>query len=79
MTIAVDWDVNQQNIQIKTGFTVLNSLPASGDFCHLLKFFVREAWRSGVRKTYSRNWETICSLNIKPGLNTRVSLDPDQT
>ena len=34
----------------------------------------REAWRSGVRRTeptaaYPRNWETICSLNIKPGLS----------
>ena len=35
----------------------------------------REAWRSGVRRTsqlhaaYPRNWETICSVDIKPGLS----------
>ena len=34
----------------------------------------REAWRSGVRRTsqiaaYPRKWETICRLNIKPGLS----------
>ena len=33
----------------------------------------REAWRSGCEKdkptaAYPRNWKTICSLNIKPGL-----------
>ena len=34
----------------------------------------REAWISGVRRTSQlqltpRNWETICCLNIKPGLS----------